>query len=418
LTLFFISCSSDSTEPEPEIDQQTDDEIMIEEDNDDEEVGEEEEPFTFPFSISVVLKEFSNVAQREGQFNSIDFFEGASNPAAPINLTQMLNLDLNAGIGANGQENVIVFGQKFGTLEKEYLTFNLDTQRIYSANRTELIIPSENCYFEGSHIGANSENILAFNYDSCSVNDGLILFLRNYDTNINSELLSINSGYTGDSAHRIWANDKYLFVHFDSFNIDNPDNITGDGLVIYDAKTLELIYETRTAENKIPVIDGDKVVIRKNFDTMELYDLELRQSLFTNSISWSEGPYFEGNIGNASIFRNKVGGLMRDVSGAQGVPGIYDFETNNIEIFNTEEYSNFFRNTGLPVPNPIRQPKEHKFDLESETFIVLYHGFTQGFIQNDNPDFIGLVYMNFEGEILYEYIFEERQWLEQIIIKR
>jgi hypothetical protein len=48
LTLFFISCSSDSTEPEPEIDQQTDDEVVVEE--------EHEENQTEPFSFSVLIK--------------------------------------------------------------------------------------------------------------------------------------------------------------------------------------------------------------------------------------------------------------------------------------------------------------------------------------------------------------------------
>jgi len=410
LALLFIACSSDSEEPE--IINQPDDEVVMEEEI------EEEESFTFPFGVSVILKEFSNPVQREGQFYSVNFTRGQSQPSEPLNLSQIIGLDLDASIIDNGQNNVLLFVQKSGTAQKEYLTYNFDTQRIYVVNRTELLLPSDSCFFDGTHIGANTENIWAFNYDLCPDVDGLVLFVQNYDSGLNSNPLILDSAYTGDSFHRIWATDEYFYAHFDSFDAENPEGFVGDGLIVYDANSLEVVYETRTPETKIPVVDGDKMILRKGSETMELYDLELKESLFSNQISRFEGPFFEGKISNASIFQNRVGGLMTNGSGAPGLPGVYDFENNSIDIFNSETYSNFFGTTDFPAPDPAREPQFVLFDLESESFVVLYSAVTGGSGSFSNPDFSGLVFMNFNGEILYHHEFENDSLIPELIVRR
>lgn len=416
----FISCSSDSTETEP-VNQQ-DDEVVIEEmeDENEDEMGEEqEESFKFPFSVSVVLKDFSNPVQREGVFLSIDFTKNATAPNQAINVTAMASLDLDAGIIDNGQENILIFVQKAGTAEKEYITYDLDTGVMNSVFDSALLIDSENCFFNGTHITANASNIFAFNYDLCSEDDGLIPISWDNTLNTATPLPTIERSFTGDTPHRIWANSNYFIVHFDDRRLDNPgESIIGEGIFIYDAVSLELIYETRTEERKIPLLDNNKLIVRKGSTLLDLIDLESGQTLFSNEVSNADGLVFESRINNADIHEDRVGLLVFDFDELEVYPGVYDFRTNSSVVFDSEAYGEYFRTSGLPVPNPIRQSKDYVFDLESETFTVLYHGFTQGIIQENNPDFIGLVYMNFDGEILYEYEFEKRPWLEQVMVKR
>ncbi|WP_350291965.1 hypothetical protein [uncultured Croceitalea sp.] len=415
--LCLIACSSNSP-IEPEANQQADDETTSEEGNNDDEMSEEE-PFTFPFSLSIVLKDFSNPAQREGQFESIDFLKGLSNPSESLNLTQTINLDLDAGIVTNGQENVLVFLQKTGTIEKEYLTYNLDTQQIYSANRTELLLTSENCFFDGTQLAANSNGLLFFNYDLCQAPDDIIPVFRNQSTDENIIFPKIEAAHMGDSFNLLWGSDYYYYYHFNNLNEDaQGQSIDQDGLIVYNATSNEIIYENRTSERKIPLVCKQKMVLKRNNTLLDLIDLESGQTLFSNEVSNSDGLIIGDRLGQAEIYQNKVGLMIYNFEEQKLFPGVYDFQSNSSITFDSEVYREYFRNSGIPVPNPIRQPKEYKFDLESETFAVLYHGFTQGFIENDNPDFIGLVFMNFEGEILHEYKFDERQWIEQIIVKR
>lgn len=415
IAFILYACSSDSSEPE--IINQTDDEIVVEEEMEEtsgEEEEMEEESVGFPFSLSVVMKNFSNPAMREGEFLLINFEKNQLEPTAATNITSQIGLDLDAFIFENGQENVLVFLQLLENSEREYTTYNLDTGRTFSVLNTELS-SSGDCVSPGTHIGANANNILAYNLDFCSELDDLVPIIRNYEMDSNQILPIIEEAKAGDSFNRIWATDNHYFFHFANLLENEQDR---DGLIVYNANTLEIVYESRTAEVKVPRVDGGKMILKKNANILELIDLQSGQTLFSNTISFSDGLSLGDRIGRTYIHENKVGMLIVDVEEWEVFPGVYDFQTNSSVSFDSETYRDYFRSQGLPIPNPIRQPKEFVFDLESETFAVLYHGFTQGFIQEDNPDFISLVYFNFEGEIIYEYEFDQKPWLEKVVVKR
>ncbi|MDT0539861.1 hypothetical protein [Croceitalea sp. P059] len=409
LISLLISCSSDSTVTEPEVEQQTDDEIVIEEN--------EEESFSFPFSLSIVLKNFSNPSIREGEFIYIDFIETRNNPSFETNLTSLASLDLNASIIENGQDNVLSFIQGSTFEQQEIITYNLDNGEISSVLRSDLLISEENCISIGSQFRANSTSIISFNNDYCEQIEGIIPIIRNYTTNESEILPKIVEARIGDSFNLNWATDTHYFFHFD--NLDSQGQSTDqDGLIVYDSRSNEIIYEDRTSEKKIPIIDNQNMIVKKGSTLFDLVDLESRRTLFSNEVSISEGLIIGETIGNAQILGNKVGLMIFNLEELKIFPGIYDFESNSSISFDSEAYREYFRSSGIPVPNPIRQPKQHIFDIESQTFAVLYHGFTQGIIQEDNPDFIGLIFMNFEGEIIYEYEFERKPWLEQVMVKR
>jgi len=414
---FLVSCSSDSSVQE--VVTQPDDEVVVEEDEKEEEIEEGEESFTFPFSITVVLKDFSDPALQEGEFLSIDFIENSTIPSSTTNLTSLANLDLNAFTFENGQDNVLIFAQGTNFEEREFVTYNLNTGEVFSVLRSDLLSTEENCFSTGTHFAANSDSVLFFNYDLCEAPDDIIPIIRGRATNENQIFPKIEGASMGDSFNQLWATDDHYFFHYNNLNEGNQgQSIDRDGLIVYNARSNEIIYDNRNGERKIPLIDNQKMILRRDSNLLDLIDLESGQTLFSNEVSNFEGLIIGDRIGKAYIHENKVGFMIFNFEELEVFPGVYDFQTNSSISFDSEVYREYFRDRGIPAPNPIRQPKEHIFDLKSETFAVLYHGFTEGPFQEDNPDFIGLVYMNFDGEILYEYEFERKPWLEQVVIKR
>lgn len=406
LIFLLVGCSPDTSDPNPEPE--------IEQESEKEEIEEKlEESFTFPFSITVVLKEFSDATN--GEFISIDFVHATSEPSVATNLTSFVGLDLNAFIQENGQENVLLFTQGANILEREIISFNLDTRQTNSITNMEIFPDLEDCFGYGNHGASNENSFFTFRFNFCPEGEAVEPIVRNYSSSDNHYFDSLGPSFVGDSQYCVWANNDFLFVHFNDKS--NSGNFQ-DGLIVYDSNSLEIILEDRFEGMMIPLIDDNKMILRRNPNLLDLIDLKSGQTIFSNSVLNSEGLIFGPRIGKTDIHENKVALMIANFDDLRSYPGIYDFQTNSSIVLDSEVYREYFRNSGIPIPNPIRQPKEHIFDLESETFTVLYHGFTQGFIQEDNPDFIGLVYMNFDGEILYEYEFERNQWLEQVVVKR
>ncbi|GMN05067.1 hypothetical protein MTsPCn5_04550 [Croceitalea sp. MTPC5] len=413
----FIACSSDSSEPQ--VVSPPDDEVVVEEELEGEEMEEGEESFTFPFSITVVLKDFSNPAVQEGEFLSIDFMQNSTNASSIINLTSLANLDLKAFAFENGQDNILIFAQGTNFEEREFVTYNLNTGEVFSVLRSDLLSPEENCFFTGTHFAANSDSVLFFNYDLCETPDDIIPITRNKAANENQIFPKIEGATMGDSFNLLWATDNHYFFHFNNLNEGNEgQSIDRDGLIVYNARSNEILYDNINGERKIPLVDNQKMIVRRNSNFLDLVDLESGQTLFSNEVSNFEGLIIGDRIGKAYIYENKVGFMIFNFEELEVFPGVYDFQTNSSISFDSDVYREYFRDNGITAPNPFRQPKEHIFDLKSETFAVLYHGFIEGPFLEDNPDFIGLVYMNFDGEILYEYEFERRPWLEQIVVRR
>lgn len=422
LILFVFACSSDA--PESEITDQPNEDIVAGEENGQE--GEEmeedgqEQSFTFPFSVSVILKDFSNPANMEGQFLSIGFQENATGPTPITDVTSMAGLDLDAIILDNGQENVLLFRQGNDLSDWEHVAYNLDTGARAAVNNADLLLTEQDCYWYGSHLGANEDSFFAFNYDLCPDTGGIIPIVRGFGSNSNTVLPTLDLAYTGDTFHRVWPTKEYLTILFDSRDREvDPIGLERDGVIVYDAETFTPVYQTRTPVPKIIAIDGSSLVVRtQSPPQIEIIDLSTGQQQYVQSVSNTEGLLANSPIGNTSVSGSKIAGMVFLNYEDGAFPGIFDVATNTTTIFPPDTYSQFFRTKGLPVPNPIRQPKKHVFDMESETYAVLYHGFTEGIIRDNNPDFIGLVYMSFEGEILYEYEFESRLWLEQLVVKR
>lgn len=412
-SILLISCSKDSSSNESQIDQQKDEGVVDNEENEKE--AEDDETFSFPFSLSVILKNYTNSAEREGEFISVDFWKNEISPSPQVNITSLAGLDLDADFFKNGQEEVLIFFQEIYTGELEFIKYNLNNGEVFSILRTEMLLTEGNCFSPGSHFAANSNNYLFYNLDFCEPKEGIIPIVRNQITNQNVILPKIEEASMGDSFYRLWATEKHFFFHFTPLSGDGFDS----SLIVYNSNTNEIVYEDRTKGQKIPVVDKQKIIIQRKSDGfLDLVDLEKGQTLYSNSISNSDILIFPESIGKAYMHGNKVGLMMFNRDDLLSFPAIYDFQTNNSVILDSELYREFFRSTGLNIPRPIRIPQEHIIDLESETFAVLYHGFTGDFIQKGNPDFIGLIYMNFDGEILYEYEFEQKPWIQQVVIKR
>lgn len=424
LLFFLFACSSES--PAPETDQQEREEIVIGEENPINEQGENEEEFSFPLSFSVIFKNFSNPSLREGQFYSIDFINGSSLPNEPTNITQSLGLDLDAEIHNNGQENVLVFRQRFNLIDMEHITLNLDTGAVYSVKNSDLFQTDKNCFWYGNHLGATEDKFFAYNLDLCSEYEAVIPIVRSHSSNVNQILPTIDLAFLGDSPHRVWATKDYFFVHFSNLDKQiDPIGTVQDGLMVYDADTFALIYDTRTPVMKNILIDGHDLIIEsRNPHQIELIDLVSGEQKFIQNVSNIDGLKTSstiGNraIGNGSVEGSKIGGIVV-LAGEPNLlrPGIYDIETNSTIAINPNQYNDFFRDKGNPRPTLIRQPKEFLFDLGSNTIIILYNAFNEETTNSGIPDFTGLVFMNFEGKILNNYEFTREFLSPQIMVRR
>lgn len=414
LVLVF-SCSDDSIE-QPESDNQTDDEIIIEEENmpEEEEEQENEIDATIPFDISVILKEFQGNGTTDGVYYSIDFNQLGSQASELKNITEELGLEVNAYLAPNGSENILSFSQGENSINQKYVSLRLDTRELNSLNTDMVFSDDFTCSLPGPTFSWNSENFFAYRYNFCV--EQIELLVRTYDTGLLTELPPIEDSYIGDSFHQIWGTEDYFLVQFNSFFHEGVQNFRDrDGLAVYNAKSFEIILLDTTPLEKTIRIDRDKILVITRNEGMEIIDLSTTNVEFSTEVV----PNMELNptIVNTSIVNGKVGLVVFQGTTSTSYPSYFDFNANEIIMVNQESYDDFLNRQGSDINSnsDLIQPTDFKFDMESETFAFTY---AIGDRISSQPRAYGLVFMNFDGEVLFQYDFPNIPFVTQQILRR
>lgn len=410
--LLIMSCSSDSPDPEPDSDPETPAENPSGEDDNDSDPPEEPvDNGTIPFNISVVLREWQDngdgTFSPEGDFYVQDFVQGQKVAGELFNVSQGAGLSADAQLYNNGKEDILIF---FDWPEQKHFIYKLSDGTSVSGVFNELFPELDLCVVNSIQIGANDNTIFGFAEDLCNSPQSVRLFARDWITGEITEFDEIPSAFIGDSFHKPWVTEDYYIVQYDDVQ-PGYENISKDGVIIYDANSLDVIvFSENTLSSKDVIIDGDELFLATTPDQLEIIDLN---SLNTD-YSWTVGPISIGSRPprNGSISSGKIAMLETT---AISKPVYWDLSLNEIVSVNNDPYFAYF-NRDIIDPTRLQLiPQEFKFQMETETFAIYYQVFDPV-----SDEFLAykLVFMDFDGNVLFEHEFPDIPFVPVKILKR
>lgn len=389
MIVLVLACSNDVENPE--INQPPDPEGIKE--------GEGGEEDGIPFSISVLLKKYAGI-NNEGDYFLVDFTKGRHEGSDPLNITQSIGLSAEAGFLQNGKETILVFAK---LPEKYYVTYDVLSGETRAATYAELFPEGNACFLAANQTAWNATKVFSFENDGCSGPGSIRVLVSDLESGEVTELSMLENAYTGDTSHGVWLTDDYFLVHYDDRSPD-AQMLTREGLVVYDAKTLEQVYATNSPSIKSIYIDGDQLLIASRLDSVELIDLSTPEL----GLSKMPNPSFPENtrIGNISVYNGKIGTLLPE--GNFVIPAYYDIVKNEYSAVNREPYLAFFNRDTIDFTAEVLRPEEFKFDMETGTFAITYLIFDP---QEGIPKSSAIVFMDFEGNVLFQQNFPPTPFL-------
>lgn len=218
----------------------------------------------------------------------------------------------------------------------------------------------------------------------------------------------LNNAFAGDSVHKTWATRKFLIVHYD--NNTNDGGFQQDGLVVYDSNTLLEVFSLTSERPMALYIDNNLLAIQYlGAQLLQLIDLDNGNVLHNQDISEIA---VNASLVNADITTDRMG-TFDNQSSAIFVPAYYDFITKEIISVDRDKYMAFFNRDSIDFSADIIEPKEIKFDLQSNSFAISYYVFEPGFLQE--LKFMGVMFMDFEGNLLYNYQLPDDLYIQQLV---
>ncbi len=419
--VLFISCSSDGEEPD--VVDQTDDETVMEEEMEEtmdetdqsEETGEEEES-TIPFNVSVVLKNIENLQSIDDDFYLQDFQTGRVEPSLLENISEQYSISSDATLSETGRPDILFFARFIQGLGEEYVGLDLDTRSIRSIQKIVLFDEVENdCNFPFPIMWGENSMFSVYS-DVC----GDVEILRPFNKiSVDSAPVifdEIENAFVGDSFHRFWTTEDYFILHYDHNR--NELNIQQDGLVVYDANSLEEKYSTTSDESMSFYVDDNLLALQTLSGEIRLIDLDTGATLHDHTSAERVVllPKYEntGNysIGNMDITNDRMG-TFDTRSSAIFVPAYYDFIRQEKISVDRQKYLAFFNRDVIDFDADIIEPTEIKYDLESNVFVTSY---IAG--EPNNPGVLkysGIMFMDFDGTLLFDYRFPDGFFVDQLV---
>ncbi|NAY93440.1 hypothetical protein GTQ34_16130 [Muricauda sp. JGD-17] len=416
LTSIVLGCSKGES-PEPDLDQQEDTTSNPESNIEDEDAPivenpMEEEMGNIPFSISVILRT-SNGSLNGGEYYTMDFVMGEEKPRDPFNISQSIGLSSNVALADNGKEDILLFlhTDPVSNIEdRTYSAYNLTKQEVKSGSFRDFFPDSDECFWNVNQIGCNENKIFTFENDVCSNEGNIRIRARDIESGEVEVFPLIENAYAGDSGHRMLLTDRYFVLQYDDRSPEAINSIK-DGLVIYDANTYEEVLSLNGSQAKQISIDDDLLFVATQPNTIEILDLNTGNPVYaatTDSflVDWTT------SVTKESISDGRVSGVREE---AILVPVYYDIAKNETVDVNRDPYFAFFNRDTIDFTADVIIPQQFKFDMASERFAISYYTFDPG---ANTPKSIGLVFMDFDGTVLFKHELPDFPLIPDRIIRR
>lgn len=407
--LFIFSCSSNLEEPQMDSQQSQQEEEVIKE----EETPELEEINTIPFNISIVFRTYNN-APSGGEYYILDFLSGNEEPSELLNITESEGLSTEIGLVKNSAEDILVFNhtQSIGTNVEDrfYTSYDLNITEATSGSFADFFPNIDACFFNVNSVLWNRDKIFTYENDICDTYGAIRIQALDIATGQVYEFPILENAYAGDSAHRSLMTKKYFIIQYDDRKPETLNSIK-EGLIVYDANTYEEVLHLNSMQSKGIIIDGDQLYVATQPNTIEIIDLKSGNPLYTNTtntfiVDWAS------SIIKGSISDGKVAGVRAE---AIDVPVYYDITQNQTIDVNRDSYFAFFNQDAFDNSADIIVPQEFKFDMASGTFAITYYTFDPGATVLKS---IGLVFMDFEANVLYQHDLPQYPIIPDRILKR
>lgn len=352
---------------------------------------------TPPFGIGLVYQK-SAPGTRTGPNFVLEFPKGKAEPGQEINLSAQLGLPESSDFLPNGVPEILLFKHSV----ESYTSYNWNTGATASIASSELMTETVSCELFGSHIGLNRDAAFGFAIDECQEFRSIRLYALNRSTGAGGQFDLLSDIYTGDTFNGIWVTENYLFVEH-NYQLSDPQDPNQEGLVVYHAETLEEVYRLQTSTSKILYADGDQVFIVSRGETNSHILVDLASGAVQELESTEALPsQAAARIGGTSIHSGKVGLTISPIPGNIDYPAYFDFGLNDYVSVNEEVFQAYIHRDAIDPDREVRTPEAFAYDMAASVFAMVYLVYPDANSTSEPPTDRRLVYMDYEGNVLYE----------------